>query len=340
MKIHVATGAGGPDAWTHQRDLLWDLYSRSSDKLHTWVETADEADLVFLCNVMQPGNSDIRRHPLLHAYREKTFVLSEQWQPPFDVAGIYANAPKKFAWRSRFRTGSYALHHPDFKNRLIENFDPGQALPPERRDIFASFLGRDCHPVRKALFAAKPARSDVLIEDTSWFDAFSHSQARKDAAQARYFNICLRSRFLLCPRGAGPNSIRLFESMKMGIAPVIIADAWIRPEGIDWDSFAIFIREKDAAGWAEILAAHDSEFIERGRLARQAYLERFAPEVYFNYLVESACSIRQARLLPEAAFAAADTVLEKLGRVESKLARVYRGFRDRARGQLLPEHSR
>ncbi|HEU5078248.1 MAG TPA: exostosin family protein [Opitutaceae bacterium] len=321
MKIHVTTGATGPGAWTHQRDKLWELFSQSRVKAHEWVGTPQEADVIFLCNVMQPGKSDISDHPVLRAYREKTFVLSEQWQPPFNAAGIYANAPRKLGWRQRFRTGSYALHHQDFKNKLVDAFEPSQMLPPEKRDLLASFLGRDCHPVRAKIFAAGTTRPDILIEDTSWFDAFSHGQDRKADAQARYFDICLRSRYLLCPRGAGPNSIRLFEALKMGIAPVIIADDFILPSGVDWPSFAIFIKERDAADWIRIVAQHENEFLERGKNAREAHLRFFAPDVYFNYLVENALSIKAARVLPERVFAAVDRLMERVGRLDQKVRR-------------------
>src|SRR5262245_40218547 len=120
LAVHVAPGATGPDAWTHQVGLLRELFVRSSPRLHRWTEDPDEADLIFLVNVQQRGGSVVARHPYPRRYPEKCFALSEQWEPPFLLAGIYANAPRSAFWRGRFRTASYALHHPDFRNRFIE----------------------------------------------------------------------------------------------------------------------------------------------------------------------------------------------------------------------------
>ncbi len=339
MKVHVTTGADGPEAWTHQREILQTLFSAARKPIHTWVSSPEEADLIFLCNVVQPGKADARDHPVLHRFRNKTFVLSDQWQGPFNAAGIYANAPRKLAWKSRFRTGSYALHHPDFRNPFVEAYDPKQALPSNQRDIFASFLGRDCHAVRKVLFNTPTTRTDVLLEDTSSFDAFSHTQKDKRTAQERYFDICRRSRYLLCPRGAGPNSIRLFESLKMGIAPVIISDAWIRPIGPAWEKFSIFIAEKDAAKWLTILSKHEDEYLERGRLARVAYQEYFAPDVYFNYLVENACSIRDCRKLPEQVYVTVDTWVERWERGKFRIKGAYRALRQKSGSGMVPTPS-
>ena len=57
---------------------------------------------------------------------------------------------------------------------------------------------------------------------------------------------------MLCPRGQGTSSIRLFEAMRMGIAPVIISDKWIGPKGPEWESFAVFVKEKDISRSARI----------------------------------------------------------------------------------------
>jgi len=34
----------------------------------------------------------------------------------------------------------------------------------------------------------------------------------------------------LCPEGAGPNTLRLWESMAVGAIPVVFADEWIPPK--------------------------------------------------------------------------------------------------------------
>lgn len=302
MKIFATSCAEGPDAWNHQLVALRALFAQASPSLHTWVDSPKEADIIFLTNAAQPHGDALADHPLPRRFPEKCFHLSEQWEPPFLLAGIYANAPRSPFWKGRFRTGSYALHHPDFKNPFVEKYTPDQALPASERRWLFTFAGRDCHPVRRKLFDLGINAPDIRILDTSDFNAFSHDPLGKEDAQRRYFDECLRSKFILCPRGAGPNSIRLFEALKLGIAPIIIADAWIPCEGPDWSSFALFIAEKDIASVEQRVRAIEPEFEERGRKARLAYETFFAPERYFNYLVDAAVSIRRSRVVPERVF--------------------------------------
>ncbi len=305
MKIHARPCASGPGAWTHQYDLLRQLHAASRPHRHEWTEDPAAADIIFLTNAQQRTGWMLEHHPLPRRYPEKCFLLSEQWEPPFQLAGIYANAPRSPFWRGRFRTGSYALHHPDFRNPFIENHD--DAAPRPAPDLLASFLGRNCHPVRERLFAlALPP--GILVEDTSSFDAFAHGGPDRRERQRRYHEICLRSKFLLCPRGAGPNSIRLFEALRLGIAPVIIADAWIPCEGPRWEDFALFVAERDVDRLPDLLARAAPTHARRGALAYAAWRDYFSPAAYFNYLVAAAVSARRARLVPERWFVALWTV--------------------------------
>jgi Exostosin family len=45
----------------------------------------------------------------------------------------------------------------------------------------------------------------------------------------RYITVLQQSAFILCPIGKGPSSMRIFEAMRAGRAPVIISDAWDPP---------------------------------------------------------------------------------------------------------------
>jgi hypothetical protein len=95
-----------------------------------------------------------------------------------------------------------------------------------------------------------------------------------------------RSRFVLCPRGRGTSSFRLYEALAHGCVPVIISDGWVAPDGPDWDSFSIRWPERDAEGLAEMLEDRDAEWPQLSRAARSAYEAFFAPSVSFHQIVE------------------------------------------------------
>jgi hypothetical protein len=116
----------------------------------------------------------------------------------------------------------------------------------------------------------------------------------------RYAELTKASRFVLCPRGLSPSSIRLFETMRMGRAPVILADAWVRPAGPNWEQFAIQVREKDFEQLPRILEEREGEAVAMGELARTEWDRWFSEEVLFHHLVELCLDIQRNRKIPEA----------------------------------------
>lgn len=84
----------------------------------------------------------------------------------------------------------------------------------------------------------------------------------------KYNQMLSDSIFSLCPEGAGPNTIRLWESMSVGAIPVLFENNWTKPtiKNIDWDDFSITIPKKDINNTFEILDTICLSRIEEMRL--------------------------------------------------------------------------
>lgn len=80
----------------------------------------------------------------------------------------------------------------------------------------------------------------------------------------RYNSILSDSIFSLCPEGTGPNTIRLWESMAIGVIPVIFSDDWIPPKitELEWNDFAVFIKNKDIKDTISILRSFSEDKLE------------------------------------------------------------------------------
>jgi hypothetical protein len=96
--------------------------------------------------------------------------------------------------------------------------------------------------------------------------------------------------------------MRLFEAMKLGVAPVIISDKWILPKGPDWHKFSLIIRERDIPNLESIVTQNECRYEEMGKAAREAYLSFFSPEVYFDYVVDRCIEIHNNQIIPEKVF--------------------------------------
>ncbi len=96
--------------------------------------------------------------------------------------------------------------------------------------------------------------------------------------------------------------MRIFESMQLGIAPVIISDEWIFPKGPRWNEFSIVIKAKHVRNLVKIVQSYEKNYEQMGRLARKAFDEYFAKDVYFNYVVDNCLDIMNKQLIPEAIY--------------------------------------
>jgi len=300
MNIYLTSCETGPNASRYHEGMLAALWT-SSSRQHALVDCPEKADLIFIGNLCEENwYGSLRRHPVIGRYPNKCFIISEEDRPKPLLRGIYSSTSRKTFFRSRMRTGTFGLHHSDFQNPFVQGYaDQAWEKPKE---YLASFMGRVSHSVRVKIFNLRFHRSDWIVRDTSNFQVFTHDTNGKSPQQKIFFDALEKSKFAICPRGLGTGSVRLYEAMKMGVAPVIIADDWIPPKGPHWDEFAIFVREGDVAKMEEIISSQEYRYKSMGRLAALAYADHFGPRGYFDYLVAQATDIMSSQLIPESLY--------------------------------------
>ncbi len=266
-----------------------ELQEQSVPQLHTLVEDPESADIILFVGRWSYYGHDVADSPLTKRYPEKCFAYCDNDSFAALLPGIYASveAPRIFRL-GRIKSQLFV----DFPN---PNVHPMEA---EKKYLF-SFAGRSTAVVRKRLYNMKFTRPDVLIENSSSYNHWDLNQTDREERQRKFARTIAESHFVLCPRGASAGSYRLFEVMRMGVAPVIISDGVLMPEGPDWDRFAIRVAEKDIAKLETILEKHVGESAERGRLALEAYNEWFAAPVAFNHLIAICVEMRAKRRIPE-----------------------------------------
>lgn len=297
MNIFISQCKSGDDTPRDQQAMLEALWQQSSRE-HALVGTPEQADIIIVCNILDTNwYENLRTNPVVDRFTDKCFAVSENyWLIPF-LRGVHINSHTGLWLQSRYRSGSYALYYPDFKNPFVEEF-PGCAADFPKK-FLASFTGRDCHPARSIILNQSYSRKDIHVRDTSSFDAFTEASDDKAPAQAKYLETLRHSKFALCPRGAGAASVRLYEAMRIGVAPVVISDDWVFPEGPDWSSFTLIVKENELSRLEEILCRNEHRYVTMGRLAAAAYQQYFSDENYFDYLIDQMIGIRTEQFLPE-----------------------------------------
>jgi hypothetical protein len=303
--------------WTGLRRLK-EIYELSNKKY--WLTNNPEAaDIILFGDITEKDwTRKILENELINKYPHKCFSLSWYDLPGYRNHGIFINSEKSILSLGRVRTGLYALRHENEVNPYIESHRISDQDYSGKKYLF-SFIGRKSHKVRSDIFNLAFNRQDVFIEDSSFFDLWSKVNHGRLERQKYFYNMLLCSKFSLCPRGWGTNSIRLYESMQLGVAPVIISDAWIFPTGPRWSEFSIVIKEKNIRDLEKITQSHESNYKEMGRLARKVFEEYFSEDVYFNYLINNCLDIKQNQLVPEAIYLKCDSLLRKSRNSISKI---------------------
>jgi Exostosin family len=271
------------DVWKHSTAFLL-KHSAQLDRFgrHTLTEDPAEADIILFAEMGTAGKfaEMVRSHPHYRRFPEKCFLFDSADFCCPTVRGLYASLTEEKYRLGYARTGFYLY--------LIENaFVTRRPYTGDEKHL-ASFMGsRLTHPVRDKLFQF--GRSDIYAKDTSaYVEQMRHHGAPGERARLweEYADTMADSRFSLCPRGRGAGSIRLFESMKMGRACVIISDAWRPNENVNWGEFSIRVAECDVERIPEILEREEHHAAEMGARARHAWEEHFSEQVRFHRIVE------------------------------------------------------
>ena len=284
------------------KETLYNLYYLS-DQHHKLTDCPDAADIIL---IGQPGNElkgsdyirEIKENNFLELYSEKCFAVSLFRANHFFLTqGIYESGINSFLLRNRIQSGCYVPR--SFNPEIEKILRDEKSNESSGKTYLFSFIGRNSHQIRNKLFSMKFSREDVHIENSSDFNVWD---SKIDNAHWRfryYKDVLLKSKFSLCPRGYGPGSIRLFESMSLGVSPVIISDEWTLPHGPDWESFSIIIKSRDLVRLESIISEYEESYAMMGKEAEKAYKKYFSDEEYFNYIVSECSRIENNPKFPE-----------------------------------------
>ncbi len=264
-------------------------------QVHSLTDDPDAADLIVFLECYGGGwyFERVRAHPFVRRDREKCFLFcTNPFVIPF-LPGVYTGVDKRWA-SSRTRPGFYLGRT---QNEFTTFTEADHDLP-----YLFSFMGSVRNsPVREKLATLRHPRS--FFQNTSGdFDRIlQHKMDRRERLDydRRYAELTKASKFVLCPRGVSASSIRLFETMRMGRAPVILSDDWVPPIGPRWEEFAIQVREREFSTIPALLEEREAEAVAMGGRARAEWEEWFSDEVLFHQLVELCLDIKKNRTVPE-----------------------------------------
>jgi hypothetical protein len=267
-----------------------ELSNRHGLRSFEHAKTIEEADVVLYIENGYVGLADLPRlfHQVRAAPSAMHFIFSESDWPFAVLPGAYPSLSKPCPWG----------HSWSFLPRFDVGRRAASASTNAKPQFLFSFLGRIAtHAVRREIRKLDSALTPCLdIEDgPKRFPCFDYSKT--------YIELLERSEFILCPRGFGVSSIRIFEAMSVGRVPVIISDSWQHPPEVPWPEFSVSVPERNVSDIPVLLEKLESKAQRMGQLANQVFDAHFASRVFFDRLLTMLLSkYSSLSFTPEAIF--------------------------------------
>jgi len=231
------------------------------------VRSADEADICLIFTSDYIGIAEGLK--VLRSVKEKPFCIYNESDWPFAFAnGMSPSITKRLQNNCSW---SFLRDYP-----RISEFSKGHSY-------LYSWLGRtETHKVRSQLLSLDTAETPIvdLRNANQRIESFDYHET--------YWSMMNESIFVLCPRGFGASSIRIFEAMSQKKVPVIIGDDWIEPPVGEWNTFSIRIPESDISQIPSILKERQTEQPAMAEKALAVFQANFTPEKTVKRMVEIA----------------------------------------------------
>ncbi|GEO09126.1 exostosin domain-containing protein [Segetibacter aerophilus] len=264
------------------------LKSKSTSQNCTCIDNGEDADVIIF----------VESHPTIDPYfrklfRDKTYLAYKRkcvlyHDADLSITPLPTISPSIERWQynpKHKRSAHYIARYRE--NKTIDN---ALINYNNSRKYLYSFIGSKTHAVRNAIINIAP-RQDVYIKDTTGSQAWELNVEEALKYEREYLEVMDESYFILCPRGIGPSTYRLFEAMQLGRVPVIISDSWVEILGVDWDSFSIRIPQSKVSQIEQILQDRKEEAVAMGKQAREAWEKNFSPEVSLDRIVGAAIEL-------------------------------------------------
>lgn len=296
VKVNISSCGYGESFYNRELKRLALLSSKTET---IFIDSPEDADIILIVDIDENNLfQGLRNNPIWKKYPDKSFGIYEGDHAPIFLHGLYSDARQSPMNINRFLGLPYKMHQICFPN-LTPDVSLVQSTP---KDLLFSFAGRMSHKIRKKLLTNTYPSGEVELIDTSAYNHFQVENSYRDKFQETYWELAMRSKYVLCPRGAAASSVRLFEIMEAGIAPVIISDDWIPPYGPNWQEFTLIIPEKNISNIFEIVKSHEDEWLSRSQKARLTWEEYFSDQKYWDFCLESIEYINQTQYIKESLF--------------------------------------
>lgn len=163
----------------------------------------------------------------------------------------------------------------------------------ERRLDPPPTVGEELRARALELLDASPlVDTNFVVRDSSVFFRDAETAELVDVRR-QYVDNLVDCDYVLCIRGSGNYSYRLYEALCMGRTPIVVDTDLALPlaDQLDWADLCVWVRPDEVERLPEVVAAvhegrGDDEAIARQHRARAAWLEHLSPQGYLARIAD------------------------------------------------------
>lgn len=157
--------------------------------------------------------------------------------------------------------------------------DPHPVKELKNPRFHVTYMGNSTHPIRERMIEELEALDNYYLTCNS-------------GSTSRFRDVINDSIFVLCPRGTGLTSFRLYETIQMQRIPIYISDDMFLPfaDSINWEKLAVLIHPDDIPSIPHIV----ENLISSGE-----YLDmiEYGKEIYAHYFTWDGCLAEIERII-------------------------------------------
>ncbi|GGH45950.1 hypothetical protein IA57_09845 [Mangrovimonas yunxiaonensis] len=184
-------------------------------------------------------------------------------------------------------SGSKYKRHMDLLKIMTKNFLSMIDLSHYERDTLLS-AAYERFGMLKQLELNKEIDTVFIYRNNYRAGARTHED--REASSRDFFKNIIASQYILCMRGAGNFSARLYETLAMGRIPIYVNTDGLLPlqDAIDWKQHVVWVEYKDKDSlYEKVLEFHKSlteeDFLQLCRANRQLWESKLKMASFFKY---------------------------------------------------------
>ena len=270
----------------HVTQRLTEIINASNSQKHSFeFNDPSKADVFLFLSHGLDENSilGIKDHELIKKYPPRCFFWCDDDHPLAILPGLYASLPSVFFNPNFHRTIFYLTRSNNLIGQLKTEYEKKPPL------ILASFQGGISSNIRKKLLILKFKTDRIIVKAVQpLWSVFLFGMGFNDQELIvnEYARRIFESKFVICPKGNGVSSYRLFETLEAGRVPVIISDKFVPPKIQPDSEYMLFLKEADINKLEDFLISREPEFEQLALNVTTVFDNNFADHSKLHYIGE------------------------------------------------------